>query len=248
MSRVRVVLLNAALGPLDYRVPAGAAVEPGSIVLAPLGPRQITGVVWEADRLPTDEIDETRLRPLAQVYDLPPLAAPLRRLIEWTADYYLAPIAAVLRMALASASALDGGRTITEYRATGHVPERLTSQRAQALERIGERQGLVRELALAADVSDGVIRGLVKAGAIEAVEVAVDDPFPRPDPDHDPPALEAAQAAAAAEFVEAVRAERFAPFLLEASPDRARPKSISRRSRRRSARAGRPWCCFPRSR
>ncbi|WP_332811951.1 primosomal protein N' [Sphingomonas sp.] len=215
MSRVRVVLLNAALGPLDYRVPVDAAVEPGSIVLAPLGPRQITGVAWEADRLPTDEIDEKRLRPLAHVYDLPPLAAPLRRLIEWTADYYLAPIAAVLRMALASASALDGSRTITEYRATGRVPERLTPQRAQALERIGERQGLVRELALAADVSDSVIRGLVKAGAIEAVEVAVDDPFPSPDPDHDPPALEAAQAAAAAEFVEAMRAERFAPFLLD---------------------------------
>ena len=39
------------------------------------------------------------------VDDIPPLGAPLRRLIEWTANYYLAPPAAVLRMALASASA-----------------------------------------------------------------------------------------------------------------------------------------------
>src|SRR3546814_5643485 len=90
-------------------------------------------------------------------------------------------------MTLASASALDGARTVTEYRATGLAPERMTPQRAQALERIGDRQGLVRELALAADVSDGVIRGLVKAGAVEAVEVSVDDPFPVPDPDHRPP-------------------------------------------------------------
>src|SRR5918997_1932083 len=108
-------------------------------------------------------------------------------------------------MALASASALEGGRTVTEYRATGFVPERLTAQRAQALERIGERQGLVRELAMAADVSDGVIRGLVKAGAIEAVEVSVDDPFPVPDPGHDPPRLEDAQRQAAREFVLAVQ-------------------------------------------
>ena len=36
--RVRVVTLNAALGPLDYRVPDGMAVEPGSVVVAPLGP------------------------------------------------------------------------------------------------------------------------------------------------------------------------------------------------------------------
>src|SRR3954447_24124621 len=215
MNRCRVLLLNPALGPLDYRVPRGMAVAPGSIVLAPLGPRQLTGVVWEEDRLEAEAVGDNRLRPLLQAYDLPPLAAPLRRLIEWTADYYLAPIAAVLRMSLASASALDGSRTVTEYRATGLVPDRLTPQRTQALERIGERQGLVGELAMAADVSDGVIRGLVKAGAIEAVEVSVDDPFPLPDPDHDPPDLELAQGAAAHRLIEAVRAAEFAPFLLD---------------------------------
>ncbi|MFC7498381.1 primosomal protein N' [Enterovirga sp. GCM10030262] len=215
MNRVRVILLNAALGPLDYRAPQGSAIAPGTIVLAPLGPRQMTGVVWEPERLDAGEVDEKRLRPLLHVYDIPPIAEPLRRLIEWTADYYLAPIASVLRMTISSASALDGTRTVTEYRATGMVPERMTPQRGQALERIGERQGLVRELALAADVSDGVIRGLVKTGAIEAVEVSVDDPFPLPDPDHDPPALEEAQQAAAATFVAAVRAREFAPFLLD---------------------------------
>ncbi|HEU0098245.1 MAG TPA: primosomal protein N' [Allosphingosinicella sp.] len=215
MNRCRVLLLNAALGPLDYRVPQGMEVSPGSIVLAPLGPRQMTGVVWEEDRLEAESVGDNRLRPLLQAYDLPPLAGPLRRLIEWTADYYLAPLASVLRMALASASALDGGRTVTEYRATGLVPERLTPQRAKALERIGERQGLVRELAMAADVSDAVIRGLVKAGAIEAVEVSIDDPFPLPDPDHSPPDLELAQGAAAHVFVEAVRGAEFSPFLLD---------------------------------
>ncbi|MFL6843517.1 MAG: primosomal protein N' [Allosphingosinicella sp.] len=215
MNRARVLLLNAALGPLDYRVPAGMDVEPGSIVLAPLGPRQMTGVVWEPDRLETEEVGDNRLRPLLAAYDLPPLAEPLRRLIEWTADYYLAPLPSVLRMSLASASALEGGRTVTEYRSTGLVPERLTPQREQALERIAERQGLVRELATTAGVSDGVIRGLVKAGAIEAVEVSVDDPFPIPDPDHAPPELELAQGAAAHLFVEAVGKAEFAPFLLD---------------------------------
>jgi primosomal protein N' (replication factor Y) len=215
MHRARVVLLNQALGPLDYRVPPGMAVEPGTIVLAPLGPRQLTGVAWEPERLPTEEVGDNRLRPLLGTYELPPIAEPLRRLIEWTADYYLAPIAAVLRMTLASASALEGSRSVTEYRATGVVPDRLTPQRAQALERIGDRQGLVRELALAADVSDGVIRGLVKAGAIEAIEVAVDDPFTAPDPDHQRPELEPVQQAAARQLVLAVEQAEFAPFLLD---------------------------------
>jgi len=206
VNRARVLLLNAAIGPLDYRVDREHAVEPGSIVLAPLGPRQIAGVVWEPERMPSDaEVGDNRLRPLAGVYDIPPIAAPLRRLIEWTADYYLAPPAAVLRMALASASALEERRSVIEYRATGIVPERLTPQRAQALDRIGERQGLVRELAMIADVTDAVIRGLVKAGAIEAVEITIDDPFPVPDPDHAPPSLSPEQQAAAETLVDAMR-------------------------------------------
>jgi primosomal protein N' (replication factor Y) (superfamily II helicase) len=216
MSRARVLLLNPALGPLDYRVPQGMTVEPGSIVLAPLGPRQLAGVVWEPERMPSDaEVGDNRLRNLASVYDLPPLGAPLRRLIEWTADYYLAPPAAVLRMALASASALDDRRIVVEYRATGTAPDRLTPQRAQALERIGERQGLVRELALIADVSDAVIRGLVKIGAIEAIEVTVDAPYPLPNPDFAPPDLSAAQTEAAAALVADVQADAFAPTLLD---------------------------------
>ena len=215
-SRARVLLLNAALGPLDYRVPHGMRVEHGSIVVAPLGPRQIVGVVWEEDRFPdVESVGDNRLRNLLEVVDAPPLPETLRRLIEWTADYYLAPPAAVLRMALSSMAALEGARTVIEYRATGAAPERMTEQRAQALERIGERQGLIRELAMIGGVSDAVIRGLIKQDIFEPVEVSVDTPFPMPDPDHAPPALSQAQGEAAAQMADAVRAHDFAPFLLD---------------------------------
>ncbi len=215
-SRARVLILNAALGPLDYRVPAGMDVEPGSVVVAPLGPRQLLGVVWEAERMPSDtEVGDNRLRNLLAVADVPPLGAPLRRLVEWTADYYLAPAASVLRMTLASTSALEGARTAIEYRATGVVPPRLTPQREQALERIGDRQGLIRELATLADVSDAVIRGLVKVGAIEAVEVSIDVPYPLPDPRHHEPVLSDDQRAAADALVAGVAEHAFHPTLLD---------------------------------
>ena len=215
MSRARVIVLNSALGPLDYRVPRGMAVEPGAIVVAPLGPRQLIGVVWEAERLPTEEIGDNRLRNLLAVADAPPIPAPLRRLIEWTAGYYLAPLASVLRMALSSTSALEGGKTIIEYRATGEIPARMTAQREQALERIGDRQGLIRELATIADVSDGVIRGLVKSGAIEGVTVALDTPYPLPDPSFGAPELSDEQDTVAATLRQAVRDRQFHPFLLD---------------------------------
>src|SRR6476661_6068930 len=203
-NRARVVTLNAALGPLDYRVPDAMHVEPGSIVVAPLGPRQLLGVAWEAERLPTNEVPDSRLRPLAGLVDVQPIAAPLRRLCEWTADYYFSPLASVLRMVLPSSAALDGPRQLTEYRPTGAVPDRLTPQREKALAAIEGRQGTIRELADHAEVSDTVMRGLVNAGALEAVTVDADRPLACPDPDHAPPDLNDDQREAAASLASAI--------------------------------------------
>ena len=214
VRRARVVTLNAALAPLDYRIPDGVDVEAGSIVLAPVGPRQLLGVVWEADRLPTNEVPDARLRPLAGIMDVRPIAAPLRRLCEWTADYYLAPLASVLRMVLPSAAALDGPRQLTEYRATGIVPDRLTPQREKALASLEGRQGTIRELAAHAGVGDGVLRGLVNAGALEAVAVDADRPLPRPDPEHAPPDLNDDQQEAAASLAASI-GKGFDPVLLD---------------------------------
>jgi primosomal protein N' (replication factor Y) len=214
MQRARVVTLNAALGPLDYRVPGGMRVEPGSLVVAPLGPRQLLGVAWESERLPTNEVPDSRLRPLAGVLDVRPIAASLRRLCEWTADYYLAPLASVLRMVLPSSAALEGPRQLTEYRPTGLAPDRLTPQREKALAAIEGRQGTIRELAAQAQVSDGVLRGLVNAGALEAVAVDADRPLARPDPEHAPPDLNGDQRDAAASLASAI-GKGFDPVLLD---------------------------------
>ena len=214
LPRARVVTLNAALGPLDYRISDGMTVVPGSVVIAPLGPRQLLGVVWEPERLQTEEVGDNRLRPLAGLVDVPPIPAPLRRLAEWTADYYLAPLASVLRMVLPSSSALAGPRTMVEYGPTGHRPERLTPQREQALDRIEGRQGTVRELAAHAEVSEAVMRGLVNAGALERIEVDADRPFPEPHPDFAPPALSDEQGAAATSLTGAV-GKGFDPILLD---------------------------------
>jgi primosomal protein N' (replication factor Y) len=214
LRRARVVTLNAALGPLDYRVPDDMTVEPGSVVVAPLGPRQLLGVAWEPDRLPTNEVPDSRRRPLASALAVPPLAAPLRRLAEWTADYYLSPLASVLRMVLPSSAALDGPRQLTEYRPTGVTPERLTPQREKALAALEGRQGTIRELADHAEVSDSVLRGLVNTGALEAVAVVADRPLPVPDPEHAPPQLNPDQNEAAASLVAAIGGG-FDPVLLD---------------------------------
>ncbi|NOU03247.1 MAG: primosomal protein N' [Novosphingobium sp.] len=215
MTRVRLLVFNPALSVLDYRLPAGMAIEFGAVVLAPLGPRQVLGIVWEPDRLEGTEVPDSKLRPILEVLPAPPLPAPLRRLIEWCADYYCAPMNAVARMALGSMAALRGGGTTTEYRLSGLEPQRLTPQRAAAMDALHGEQASIRELAELASVSEGVLRGMVGAGILEPVSVDLDRPYPRARADFAIPALEPDQQAAADTFVGAVRAEEFAPFLLD---------------------------------
>lgn len=215
MNRARILVLNAALGPLDYRVPDGMDARPGAVVLAPLGPRQITGIVWEPERLPASSVPDAKLRPLLGLLPMPPIKAELRRLVEWTADYYCAPMAAVARMVLSSGGAMKGAATITEYRLTGKPPARMTPLRAQALERLAGIQATIRELAEQAGVSDAVLRGLVGEGVLEPVEVDCEQPYPSAAPDYAVPALSDEQDKAARRFSEAVEQREFTPFLLD---------------------------------
>jgi primosomal protein N' (replication factor Y) (superfamily II helicase) len=218
MSRVRVLLTNAALGPLDYRAERELTCAPGSIVTVPLGPREVTGVVWDANSdaaaLASETVGDNRLRLVAAVHDLPPLPDELRRLIEWTADYYLAPAGAVLRMALPSVAFTAGGRPIIEYRASGILPLRMTPQRAAALDKIGSAQGNIADLAALSGASPAVLRGLVQAGALISVALAPDAQPPVPDPDYAPPALSAEQSAAS-DILRASVGAGFQPWLLD---------------------------------
>jgi primosomal protein N' (replication factor Y) len=214
-NRVRVVLLTQAIGPLDYRLPDWMDAVPGAVVVVPLGPRQLVGVVWDEGVFGEEAVDEHRLRNVIELVDVPPIQPGLRRMVDWVADYYLANHASVLRMVVASSAALSSGGTITEYRPSGFEPARMTPQRAAALDALVDAHGLVRELAAEAGVSDAVIRGLIKCGALEPVSVSIDAPYLQPDPDHHHPALSALQEQAATVMRDAVRCGGFEPIVLD---------------------------------
>jgi primosomal protein N' (replication factor Y) len=88
--------------PFTYRLPAslGASVSPGCRVLVPLGPRALIGVVRPE---PNPEAPEpSKLKDIYGVLDPdgPCLPPDVVSLCEWMADYYLAPIGEVYRLAL----------------------------------------------------------------------------------------------------------------------------------------------------
>ena len=83
---------------LDYAVPPGleGAAQPGAMVVCPLGPRRVLGVVVGRD----DASHQGRLVPIAGVVEGPPVPSELLDLASWMARYYMAPVAACLRLVL----------------------------------------------------------------------------------------------------------------------------------------------------
>ena len=76
---------HTGLGALDYL--SEQPLAPGTLVLAPLGKREVPGLVWDAD--PRAAATTASLRPLSGVLTaLPPLPAAWRALIGFAAGYY----------------------------------------------------------------------------------------------------------------------------------------------------------------
>jgi primosomal protein N' (replication factor Y) len=212
--RGTVLLLQHGLGPLDYLVPDG--LLPGTVVEAPLGPRRVPGVLWDAGVFPTKPVEAAKLKPV-RALDLPPVPEGVRRLVAWVADYYLAPPSAVLRMVLPQAAFLAAPKGQPHY-VLGAIPETKSRSRQELLARLDTARGVgpapLAVWAAAAEVRAETLRGLVKAGVLVAAEVAADAPAPRPALPAGP-LLGAAQAEAAAALVAAVDAHAFHPFLLD---------------------------------
>jgi primosomal protein N' (replication factor Y) len=185
--RVRVAL-PLPLGPYDYRVPPERAVSPGDFVTVPLGRRVVTGVVW--DERPDETLDAAKLKDIAGLLPAPRMAEPLRRFLAWVGAYTLSPLGNVLRMAMSVPEALVPARKLVAFALSDTAPDPeleepgvLTPARRRVLREARSGARPAAELARAADVSTGVVKGLVDKGWLESVEI--DPPVPAgPDAGH----------------------------------------------------------------
>jgi primosomal protein N' (replication factor Y) len=212
-STVQVLLPLALDGAYTYTVPDGMVLAEGDYVRVPLGPRQMTGVVWQVGgKTP----DATKLRAVVERYDCPAMPALHMKFIDWVARYYLENPGQVLRMCLRVPEALAGERQQIAWIASGNVPDKMTSQRQRVLEVASD--GLARrasDLAVEAGVSAGVVKGLQEQGALKLVTLPALAPFRDPEPGHNPVTLNAAQEQAARRLRAAVTAREFSVSLLD---------------------------------
>ena len=196
----------------DYEVAGELDVARGDQVAVPLGPRLVRGIVAEVRETTGSN---RRLKAVAERLDEPALPEGTVDFVEWAARWTLSPPG---EMAAAALKGLRAPRPRPERRvrrAADRVPARPTPARTAVLEALGPRSMTAADLARAAGVSSGVVKGLVDEGVLVTVEIAAVAAFDRPDPDHAPARLNPDQAAAAEAIGEAAAKGGFAPFLLD---------------------------------
>ncbi len=212
VPRIAEVLTPVAVDQTwSYRVPEGMVLEAGDFVLVPFGPRQTQGVVWEVRDGAGDNLKMLNAR--LDGFNLP---APLRAFIDWLSQWTLSPRGMVLRMVIRAPLGAEPEAPGKVLRLTGAAPARLTPARAKVLAVLATSPPMPRvDLRMAADVSDGVIAGLLNEGTLTAID-ALPPPAPAmPDPEFAIPHFEGAQAQAVDALRLSVDAHEFRTLLLE---------------------------------
>lgn len=185
----------------------------GSIVTAPLGPRQYIGVVW---REPDDTVDPSKLKTATSLPGNPRLPETLCDFIDWVARYTLTSPGLVLALALRVPHAFDLENPRTGYVRGSTTPQRLSPARQRVLDRAAD--GLARSianLAEEANASPAVVRGLIEIGALAESTLPEFDRFACPEARFHNPVLNLEQEAAARSLRGAVASARFSAALLD---------------------------------
>jgi primosomal protein N' (replication factor Y) len=196
-KRVVDVLVPVAVDQAySYRVPDGLNAGPGDLVNVPLGSRKAIGVVW-GEGTARPGLDN-RLKDIAGKLGAPPLTGELRKFIDWVAGYTLNPRGTVLRMAMRMGEKLGPERERVGVKLGAAPPKRVTAARTRVLDLFADgRTRNKSDVAKAADVSTGVIDGLIDDGALETVVLPPEPVALPPDPDHLAPDFTPDQRAAA---------------------------------------------------
>ncbi|WP_154725835.1 replication restart helicase PriA, partial [Brevundimonas mediterranea] len=196
----------------DYEVPETLSLARGDQVAVPLGPRLIRGVVAEVFETTGSN---RRLKSVESRLDDPALPAGVMDFVEWAGRWTLSPPGEMAATALKGLRAPRPKPERRVRRVSDRQPARATPARTGVLEALGDRAMAGADLARAAGVSSGVVKGLIDEGVLEIVEIAAEAAFDRPDPDHAPATLNGDQAAAASALAAGVTGGGFRPFLLD---------------------------------
>lgn len=174
-KQVQVMLPIAVEHSFDYLVPDGMSVKEGDFVTVPLGSKISKGVVWGASNR---KIDPKKMKSIKLKSDIPPMSKSLRAFIEWVAEYSVSAVGNVLAMSLSVPAALNEEKPEVGYRLINQKKLKPTKARMKIVNCM--KDGLIRtltDISIEAESSKAVIRGMIKGGFLEEVELPKKNPL-----------------------------------------------------------------------
>ncbi len=161
-------------------------------------------------RKPTRACRTRKLKPLAGVIDTPPMRPRCAGSSTGSPATPCAPPGEVMAMALRVVAPRFGAPATGWRRAEPPPDARITEARRKVLDALARHEPRAAgDLARAAGVGAGVVRGMADAGLLVPAVLPVEPPFAIPDPEHPGQVLAPDQEAAAAALRQAVAARAF---------------------------------------
>jgi len=180
-KRIQVLLPLPLVGVFDYLVDENLTLKLGDFVIVPLSGREIQGIVWKLSPEKND-VPLNKLKYILRKSELPAVPSSLMSFVQWVSGYTLSPLGSVLKMALSVPRKFDKEKKNIFYRLSTDVTTNLTTARKRVIKAaVSDMPMAVRTWAEQAAVSEGVIRGMIRAGQLIPVKVSGEESFLEPD-------------------------------------------------------------------
>lgn len=166
--------------PFDYKIEGEAVL--GELVRVPFGREVHVGVVWKKGK--SSNLDESKIKPIMERINFPPLSAELRKFIEFVSGYNMAFAGQVLKMVLSVRQVFDDPKMMVLYELSGKTLAEAKLKNSDARWRVMDFLKFApfnrQDIAAGAGVGQSVIKAMIDAGVLRPVLIEDKKEFEKP--------------------------------------------------------------------
>ena len=166
--------------PFDYKIEGEAVL--GELVRVPFGREVHVGVVWKKGK--SSNLDESKIKPIMERINFPPLSAELRKFIEFVSGYNMAFAGQVLKMVLSVRQVFDDPKMTVLYELSGKTLAEAKLKNSDARWRVMDFLKFApfnrQDIAAGAGVGQSVIKAMIDAGVLRPVLIEAKKEFEKP--------------------------------------------------------------------
>lgn len=166
--------------PFDYKIEGEAVL--GELVRVPFGREVHVGVVWKKGK--SSNLDESKIKPIMERINFPPLSAELRKFIEFVSGYNMALAGQVLKMVLSVRQVFDDPKMTVLYELSGKTLAEAKLKNSDARWRVMDFLKFApfnrQDIAAGAGVGQSVIKAMIDAGVLRPVLIEDRKEFEKP--------------------------------------------------------------------